>query len=175
MYLYCTGSWFISKHNSSYSSRAAGITVLKVLQSCRLYSAAETTVLQAWKCCMSMRGLKFLHSYRQYRCRKYSATAITGLQAVQRSRQNILAGVAVLYPMFRTAWTLFSGWRRFGVHVIQWHRLFQGYNLFILLQYAFLVLCSFLCSFSAVGLLKGQCHQIFHLCFFSSNNFSWPQ
>ncbi len=23
--------------------------------------------------------------------------------------------------------------------------------------------------------LKGQCHQIFDLCFFSSNNFSWPQ
>jgi hypothetical protein len=23
--------------------------------------------------------------------------------------------------------------------------------------------------------LKGQCHQIFHLWFFSSNNFSWPQ
>jgi hypothetical protein len=23
--------------------------------------------------------------------------------------------------------------------------------------------------------LKGQYHQIFHLCFFSSNNFSWPQ
>jgi hypothetical protein len=23
--------------------------------------------------------------------------------------------------------------------------------------------------------LKGQCHEIFHLWFFSSNNFSWPQ
>ncbi len=30
-------------------------------------------------------------------------------------------------------------------------------------------------SLNKINDLKGQCHQIFHLCFFSSNNFSWPQ
>ncbi len=34
--------------------------------------------------------------------------------------------------------------------------------------------CAF--SYSRVNcLLKGQCHEIFYLWFFSSNNFSWPQ
>jgi hypothetical protein len=32
-----------------------------------------------------------------------------------------------------------------------------------------------LCTSIFVFILKGQCHEIFYLWFFSSNNFSWPQ